>query len=90
MDTGSGLFEIKTDPVKQQKFVNDLLAASEKRKVKFVIYFAIRDYDQFWAQIGSPVDLNIAWRDSGLYDENGNERLALTSWKEYFSRKHKE
>ena len=39
MDTGSGLFEIETDPVKQQKFVDDLLAASEKRKVKFAIYF---------------------------------------------------
>ncbi|MEX2231690.1 MAG: hypothetical protein WD824_06000 [Cyclobacteriaceae bacterium] len=87
MDMGQGIFPIGTDPAKQQKFVDDLLAASEKWKAKFVIYFTVRDYDQLWAQIGSPVDINIAWRDSGLYDEAGNPRPALNTWREYFKRK---
>jgi hypothetical protein len=87
IDDGGGLIAIETDPVKQQKFVTDLLAASEKFKARFVIYFTLRDYDQLWAQIGSPVDINIAWRDSGLYDEAGNPRLALNTWREYFKRK---
>ena len=90
IDMGQGLFTIETDPVEQKKFVDDLLAASEKWKVRFVIYFTLRDYDQLWAQIGSPVDINIAWRDSGLYDEHGTPRPALNSWKEYFKRKVEE
>lgn len=90
MDKGQGLFTIQTDPVKQQKFVDDLLAATEKWKAKFVIYFAVRDYDQLWTQIGSPVDINIAWRDAGLYDGEGNPRPALNSWREYFRKKVEE
>lgn len=87
MDNGEGAVTIHTDPAKQQKFVDDLLAASEKWKVRFIIYFTLRDYDQLWAQLGSPTDLNIAWRDAGLYDEDGNPRPALNSWREYLRRR---
>ncbi len=34
-----------------------------------------------WAAIGSPDDFNKLWRDTGLYDGNGNARPALSSWK---------
>jgi hypothetical protein len=87
MDLGSGLTTVESDQTKQQRFFSDLLAACDKRKAEFVIDFVIRDYDQLWAQIGSPTDLNIAWRDSGLYDENGNTRRAHSTWKEFFSKK---
>jgi hypothetical protein len=87
MDLGDGAFTIDTDPEKQKKFVDDLLTASEKWKAEFVIYFAMRDYDQLWTQIGSPTDLSIAWRDAGLYDENGNPRPAWNSWRDWFKRR---
>lgn len=88
LDVGAGSVTIESDQSKQQKFFTDMLEASNKRKAEFVINFVIRDYDQLWTQIGSPTDLNIAWRDSGLYDENGDTRLAYNTWKDYFARKH--
>lgn len=88
MDTGSGPTTIDSDPAKQQKYINDLLSASERYKASFVINFLVRDYDQLWAQIGSPTDLLIAWRDTGFYDENGNPRQALDTWRKYLSKKH--
>jgi hypothetical protein len=88
INTGAGIVKIESDPAKQQKYIQDLLAACLKRKAEFVINFTIRDYDQLWAQIGSPTDINIAWRDSGFYDENGNPRLALTAWNEFLARKY--
>lgn len=87
MDAGNGAFTIDSDQEKQKKFVDDLLAASEKWNAKFVIYFTVRDYDQLWVQIGSPTDLTIAWRDAGLYDEGGNPRPALNSWRDWFERR---
>ena len=87
MNNGQDVVTIETDPLKQQRYLDDLLAASEKWRAKFVIYFALRDYDQLWAQIGSPADLNIAWRDAGLYDESGNPRPALNSWREWFRKR---
>jgi hypothetical protein len=86
LDTGTGLTTVESDQVKQQKFFNDLLKACERRNAEFVIDFVIRDYDQLWTQIGSPTDISIAWRDCGLYDENGESRLAHKTWKEYFAR----
>lgn len=85
MDAGAGSRVIETDPLKQQKFVSDLLAASEKWKAKFVIYTTLRDYDPLWT--GSSANPEIARREAGLYDENGNPRPALNSWREYFKRK---
>jgi hypothetical protein len=37
--------------------------------------------------MGSPTDINIAWRDAGLFDEAGNPRPALNLWREYLKRK---
>lgn len=88
IDSGKGLATIESDPIKQQNYLKGLLGACRKRKALFVINFVLRDYDQLWAQIGSPTDVHVAWRDSGLYDENGSPRLALNTWKEYLSRKH--
>lgn len=88
INTGSGLATIQSDPTKQQTYIKDLLEACTKRKALFVINFVVRDYDQLWVQIGSPTDVHIAWRDSGFYDEDGNQRPALNTWKEYLSRKH--
>mgnify|MGYP000330103498 CR=1 FL=1 len=88
IDVGAGPVSIESDPAKQQNYFKDLLQACEKRKAKFVINFALRDYDQLWEDIGSPNDIGIAWRDSGFYDENGNARPALSTWKEYFSQKY--
>jgi hypothetical protein len=88
LDAGSGLITIESDPSKQQKYIKELLTVCEKFKAVLVINFVIRDYDQLWVQIGSPTDINIAWRDSGLYDENGNPRPALNTWKGFLARKY--
>lgn len=88
MDAGSNVITIVSDQDKQQQYIKDLLQACERRKALFVINFAVRDYDQLWKQIGSPSGIDIAWRDSGLYDENGVPRPALSTWKQYLARKH--
>ena len=90
MDNGEGMISIQTDPLKQKLFLDDLLAASEEWNAEFLIYFTVRDYDQLWRQIGSPTDINIAWRDAGLYDESGNPRPALNSWRQWYKRRVEE
>jgi hypothetical protein len=87
IDIGSGLIKIESDQEKQEKYIRDLLTACMKRETKFVINFVVRDYDQLWAQIGSPNDIAIAWRDTGLIDENGEPRKAYSTWKEFKARK---
>lgn len=80
---------INSDADKQEKYFRDLFEACTERKALFVINFVVRDYDQLWKSVGSPTDLAIAWRDTGLYDENGNARKAYDTWKLYLARPYK-
>jgi hypothetical protein len=79
---------IISDNDKQNKYINNLFKAAQKRKAQFVINFVLRDYDALWKQTGSKNDLSIAWRDSGLYSENGLERPSLVTWKKFFNYQH--
>lgn len=71
---------------KQKNFLRLLLEQSQKSRVEFVIWFCVRDYDALWQNAlgGSPDAL--PWRDTGLYDEQGNERLAMDLWKNWYSK----
>lgn len=86
IDTEGGTLTVVSDQRKQEKYINELLKACTKHKARFVINFVLRDYDDLWEEIGSPTDVTIAWRDSGLYDEDGNPRKALTTWKNYLKK----
>ncbi len=80
--TGQGSYLVSPDPVKQKLFVDALLSASGKWKAEFVIWFMLRDMPD------SPSSLtDVAWKDSGLYDEAGNPRPALNSWREWLRKR---
>ena len=70
---------------KQRDMVEKLLNQVKVSNLKFVIWFTSRDYDQLWAKpvssggLGAD-DITLVWRDAGLYDENGNPRLAHQTW----------
>jgi exo-beta-1,3-glucanase (GH17 family) len=86
MDIGNAIITIEGTSDKQDAFIRDLLdAAMSRENTQFVINFVVRDYDQLWVQIGSPIDINIAWRDTGFFDENGNERKSWSTWNEYLN-----
>ena len=69
-------------PDKQNNYFTKLFAAANTYNAKFIINFLIRDYDALWRANGSPDDINRVWKDTGLYDENGNARPADKTWKQ--------
>ncbi|HEX3047332.1 MAG TPA: hypothetical protein VHY08_21450 [Bacillota bacterium] len=74
-------------PEKQAQFLSLMLAESQRVKAKFVIWYSIRDYDALWNTFSPDLQaLGITWRDTGLYDESGNERKAMGVWKDWYSR----
>jgi hypothetical protein len=87
--SGHDMITIQSDPVKQQQYLNDLLAAAEKWQAEFIIYFTIRDLCQIWSQTGSSADVSIAGRGAGLFDGQGNPRPAMNSWREWFKKRVK-
>lgn len=73
-------------PEKQNAFLEKMLAASQARGAWFVIWFAIRDYDALWISVLGQSQEALPWRDTGLYDEAGADRLAIHTWRKAFAR----
>lgn len=67
-------------------FIKDLLIEADRRDFRFIINFVPRDYDPLCIEIGCG-DADRLWEDTGLYDENGVARPALTDWREQLSRR---
>ncbi|MBK9122291.1 MAG: hypothetical protein IPM16_04095 [Chloroflexi bacterium] len=73
-------------PELQNEWITLTLAAAAQYRFAFVVNFVLRDYDTLWEQIGGRNDLTIAWRDTGLYDERGQPRPALATWRAWLQR----
>jgi len=72
-------------PELQESWIRLVLESAQEYDYQFVTNFILQDYDALWQIIGGQADLTILWRDTGLYDENGNERPALDVWRNWLS-----
>jgi hypothetical protein len=54
--------------------------------MRFVAWFTVRDYDQLWAGALAQDPIALIWRDTGLFDESGAAREALTTWRDWRAR----
>ena len=78
---------IPGDTTAQREYLEVLLANAELHQYEFTIWWTHRDYDALWETF--PADTKAVgkiWRDTGLLDENGNERPAFRVWEEYYGR----
>jgi hypothetical protein len=71
----------------QKDYLEKVLNICKDKKAKLFIWFCPKDYDglitTFQNQGGytqQTIDLLSLWKDTGLIDENGNERPAYNSW----------
>ena len=78
---------IASSPAIQQAYAESLLLNAYRENYEFVIWWCHRDYDALWQTFPANIkDLGQLWRDSGLLDEDGNERPALSSWRNIYNR----
>lgn len=75
---------VPADPARQQAYIERLLAESQDLSAEFVTLFFTRDFDDFWDstfQFLPEAALVRIWKDTGLYDGQGNPRPALDPWR---------
>lgn len=78
---------IKGNPTEQNAFLETLLTNAQTQNYTMVVWWAHRDYDTLWEVFPPEVrDVGQLWRDTGLLDENGIDRLALRTWESFHSR----
>jgi hypothetical protein len=72
------------DPQRQQQYIQRLINEMDELDGRFITLFFTRDYDDFWEsylQYDPNAPLIRTWRDTGLYDGQGNPRPALDTWR---------
>jgi len=76
--------DIPADEDRQRLYMEWLLSESLRSSAQFVCWFFTRDYDQMWEsdlQYHPDAALLRLWKDTGLYDGQGNARSALSAWR---------
>ena len=76
----------------QADYVSRLLAAADALDAVFVNWFFTRDFDDFWEsdfQYMPDAPLFRIWRDTGLYDGDGNKREGLGVWREWLEKERR-
>lgn len=77
---------ISGNPSEQNTFLETLLVNAQTQNYEMTIWWAHRDYDDLWEVFPPEVrDIGQLWRDTGLIDEAGTERLALRTWESNYA-----
>lgn len=70
----------------QDVYLKTLLTNAQTQNYEFIIWWAHRDYDALWETFPPELrDIGQLWRDTGIMDEEGNERLSAETWKTRFN-----
>ena len=72
---------IEGSECEQNKYLETLLINAQENNYLFVIWWAHRDYDALWETFPPELkDVGKIWRNTGLLDKNGEERLSFMTW----------
>lgn len=71
--------------VEQNVYLETLLTNAQEQDYEFIIWWTHRDYDELWQTFPAELmDIGKLWKDTGLIDEEGNERISYTTWRTIF------
>lgn len=71
----------------QRAYLETVLENADSQGYEFIIWWAHRDFDALWETfLDEARDIGQLWRDTGLLDENGEERPAFSVWQSYFKK----
>ncbi|WP_284652577.1 hypothetical protein [Flavobacterium terrisoli] len=73
----------------QKDYLEKMCQLCNTHQAEFIIWFCSKDYDhanQTLVSMGLYQDLFGLWQDTGLKDQNGNERLAYDSWLQWMAK----
>jgi len=78
---------IEGDECEQNAYLETLISNAQEHNYKFIIWWAYRDYDALWETFPEDSkDLGKLWRDTGLLNEDGEQRVGYSIWQKVFAK----
>ena len=72
--------DVPSNNAAQNAYLSALFDAAQTLDARFIVWFALVDFDALWSGALQEDPVARIWRDTGLYDENLNPRPALDTW----------
>lgn len=77
---------IRSNTCEQKEYLETLMLNASQENYLFITWWAHRDFDALWETFPDELkDLGKLWRDTGIIDEDGNERPAFETWTKILS-----
>jgi len=78
---------IKSNEKEQNEYLETLLINADKHNYEFIIWWAYRDYDLLWETFALDIQgIGKLWRDTGLKEGDGTDRLSMETYREIFAK----
>ena len=74
--------DVPSDAGMQDQYLAALFNEAEALDARFIVWFALVDFDALWNGVLQQDPVAHIWRDTGLYDENLNPRPSLNTWQQ--------
>jgi hypothetical protein len=72
---------ISANETEQNQYLRSLFFNAYRQYYEFISWWAHRDYDELWQTFPpDQKELGKIWRDTGILDEDGNQREAYDTW----------
>lgn len=80
--------EFRGNPETQAAYVRDLLQTAKRDGYLFVVWFLAIDYDKLYAKMPKGSEINLMWRNIGLFDGELRAKPAWNEWKNAVGANH--
>lgn len=76
---------LRGDTAQQEAYVRDLVSITKRDQYLFVIWFLLIDYDKLYAKMPPGSEVNLLWRNIGLFDGDLRPKPAWQAWQTFAS-----
>jgi hypothetical protein len=74
---------LRGDPAMQETYVRDLVHITKRDAYLFVVWFLVVDYDNLYAKMPTGSEVNLLWRNIGLFDGELRPKPAWRAWQAF-------
>ncbi len=84
LDIPAYTLSVDSNSTKQNTYLTKMFTEANSLNMEAIIWFSSHDYDTLWSDTLGSDNLSKIWKDTGLIDQDLNERSSLETWKSWY------
>lgn len=84
LDIPAYTLSVDSSAAKQNTYLTKMFTEANSLNIEAIIWFSSHDYDTLWSDTLGSDNLSKIWKDTGLIDQDLNNRTSLETWKSWY------